>query len=333
MVGFENNIALIPIGVILGLAMGFDLMTGAGMTIGGIGLGFATSPINVYTVGVSHGIAELPVFSGFWLRSAFMLACMAVLAHHISKYAAKVKNDPEKSLVKGVDTSDMRLSKSVEEYELTGTHKAVLTVLLGIILVIVWGTLQHAWYIAEISTVFLLGTIIAGIIARYKADKILNTMLEGAADLTKGALIIGVAMGISIVLSQGNIQDTIAFNLATPLENFPPLISGMLMALVHGVINFFLPSGSGQAMATMPIMVPISDLVGITRQTAVLAFQIGDGIMNLMIPTLGGLLAMLALARIPFEKWFKFVFPLMVKVVLVGWVFTAIAVFINWGPA
>lgn len=145
-------------------------------------------------------------------------------------------------------------------------------------------------------------------------------------------LIIGVAQGISVVLEQGNIADTILYTVASPLEELPALASGMLMGLVHGVVNFFIPFGSGQAMATMPIMVLLSDMVGITRQTAVLAFQIGDGIMNLIIPTLGSLLAMLALARIPFDKWFRFVFPMVVKITLIGWVFTIYAVLTGWGP-
>ena len=329
-VGFENNIALIPIGVMIALAMGYDLMVGAGIAIGGIGLGFATSPINPYTVGVSHAIAELPMFSGFGLRFTFMVATLAVLAHHTSSYANKIINGEKESLVANVKTADLELSKNINEYKLNGTHKAVIGILFGIIATIIYGTLQHQWYIIEISTVFMVGAILTGLVARYDSDKLVDKMIEGASRLTSGALIIGVARGLTVILQDGKIGDTITYALSVPLEQFPPLVSGWFMTISHSIINFFIPGGSGQAMATMPIMVPLSDLVGLTRQTAVLAFQIGDGVMNLIVPTLGGLLAMLALARVPFEKWFKFIYPMVLKVLIVGWIFIAIATFIGY---
>ena len=329
-VGFENNIAIVPIGVMIAIAMGYDNLVGSGIAIASIGLGFATSPINPYTVGVSHAIADLPIFSGFLLRGAFMLVSLAILAHHTNRYANKVEKDKSNSLAKGLDTSDLELEQEIEEYKLTSTHKAVIGVLVLIIATIIFGTLQFSWYITEITTVFLIGAIIVGIVARYNPDKIIDVMIEGASKLTSGALIIGVARGISVVLEKGKIADTIIHSLSVPLEDLPSLISGILMSLSHCVINFFIPSGSGQAMATMPIMIPLSDLVGISRQTAVLAFQIGDGVMNLIVPTLGGLLAMLALARVPFDRWFKFIYPMVIKVILIGWLFITIATLIGY---
>ncbi|MFW5873671.1 MAG: YfcC family protein [Bacillota bacterium] len=329
-VGFENNIALVPIGVMIALAMGYDLIVGSGIAIGGIGLGFATSPINPYTVGVSHSIAELPMFSGFGLRFIFMIASLVVLAHHTTSYASKVKSGNKKSLVANVNTDDLELSKSIDEYKLNNTHKAVILILFGIIATIIYGTLQHEWYIIEISTVFMIGAILTGFVAKYNSDKIVEKMIEGASRLTSGALIIGVARGLTVILENGRIGDTITYALSSPLEQFPPLISGWFMTISHSIINFFIPGGSGQAMATMPIMVPLSDIVGLTRQTAVLAFQIGDGVMNLIVPTLGGLLAMLALARVPFEKWFKFILPMVLKVLVVGWIFITIATLIGY---
>ncbi len=329
-VGFENNIALIPIGVMIALAMGYDLMVGAGIAIGGIGLGFATSPINPYTVGVSHSIAELPMFSGFALRFVFMIATLAVLAHHTASYAAKVEKGDKQSLVSNIDTGDLELTKDISKYKLNSTHKAVILILLGIIATIIFGTLQYEWYIIEISTLFMIGAVLTGLVARYNSDKIVDKMIEGASRLTNGALIIGVARGLTVILENGRIGDTITYALSVPLENFPPLVSGWFMTISHSIINFFIPGGSGQAMATMPIMVPLSDLVGLTRQTSVLAFQIGDGVMNLIVPTLGGLLAMLALARVPFEKWFKFILPMVLKVLVVGWIFITIATFVGY---
>lgn len=331
-VGFENNIAIVPIGILVSLALGYDLMVGAAMTIGGIGLGFATSPINPYTVGVAHEIAELPVFSGFGLRTLYCLSSMAVLAFSISKYAKKIEANPSSSLVADVDTKGLNLSKNMEDYSMTGTHKAVIAVLLGTIGIIIFGTLKYKWYLQEITTVFFIGSIVVGIVSKMNPNDFVKIMIQGASEVTSGALIVGVARAISIILSSGNISDTIIYSLSMPLQNLPTMVSAVLMSLVHGIINFVIPSGSGQAMATMPIMIPLGDLLNMTRQTATLAFQIGDGITNLLYPTLGGLMAMLAVSRVPFDRWFKFIFPVVLKVTVAGWIYTIIGVAINWGP-
>lgn len=331
-VGFENNIPFVPIGVFVALGLGYDLMVGVAMVLGGVAVGFATSPINPYTVGTSHFIAELPLFSGLGLRTAFCIVSILVIAHHIARYAKKVKKDPERSLVKDVDTEGFRFTQDLNSYALTSRHKAILAIFVGLIVVIVFGVVKYQWYLIEMGSLFILAAILAGIVAGYNPDKIVKTMIAGAAELTIGALVIGLARGIQVVLEQGNIGDTIINALASPLQNLPVMVSALLMSIVHGIINFFIPSGSGQAMATMPIMIPLSDLIGMTRQTAVLAFQIGDGIMNLVVPTLGGLLAMLAMARVPFERWVRFITPLVAKEILIGWIFTIIAVVINWGP-
>ena len=179
----------------------------------------------------------------------------------------------------------------------------------------------------------LIIAVVAGLIAKMSPSDIVNKMIEGAGCIAGGALVIGLARGIQVVLDMGHISDTIVNGLASPLQGLPTTLSAILMTLVHSVINFFIPSGSGQAMATMPIMIPLSDLIGMTRQTAIMAFQVGDGIMNMIFPTMGGMLAMIALARVPFDRWFRFVFPLVMKILLVSWVFLAVAVYINWGPA
>ena len=215
---------------------------------------------------------------------------------------------------------------------MTGTHKAVIAVLLGTIGIIIFGTLKYKWYLQEITTVFFIGSIVVGIVSKMNPNDFVKIMIQGASEVTSGALIVGVARAISIILSSGNISDTIIYSLSMPLQNLPTMVSAVLMSLVHGIINFVIPSGSGQAMATMPIMIPLGDLLNMTRQTATLAFQIGDGITNLLYPTLGGLMAMLAVSRVPFDRWFKFIFPVVLKVTVAGWIYTIIGVAINWGP-
>lgn len=332
-VGFENNIALVPIAVLVALALGGDLMVGAGMAVAGIGIGFATSPINPYTVGVGDVIANLPMFSGALLRTGFCIASLAIVAHHTCRYLARIDKDPSRSLVIGIGTEGLALRRPLEEYSLSGRDKVVLASFLIGMATILFGVFTWGWYITEISAVFIIMAVAAGILARMTSDEIVAKMVKGAGDIVGGALIIGIARGIQVILDDGRIGDTIVQALAAPLADLPVTLSAILMTVVHSVINFFIPSGSGQAMATLPIMIPLSDLIGMTRQTAVLAFQVGDGVMNLLVPTLGGLLAMIALARVPFDRWFRFAFPLAMKILVTSWFFLAFAVFINWGPA
>lgn len=330
-VGFENLIPFVPLGVMVALGLGFDLMVGASIVIGGVGIGFATSPINPYTVGVSQEIAGLPTFSGMGLRAIFCLTALLVLSHHTVKYSKKITKDPSKSFVKGISTEGLNIDESkMDSYHLDSRGKLIFAIFSSFIAVVIFGVVKYKWYLTEISALFILYAIIIGFVAKFDSDEIVNTFISGCSKIAGGALIVGFARAISVIMTQGKIADTIINSLASPLSNFPPVLSAILMTLVQGVINFFIPSGSGQAMATMPILIPLSDIIGVSRQTAILAFQIGDGLINMMIPTLGGLLAMLALARVPFDKWFRYIFSLICKLYLVGWVFLGVAVVINW---
>lgn len=329
-VGYENNIALVPIAILVGLAIGGDLMVGLGIAIGGIGFGFATSPINPFTVGVAQTIAELPLFSGAPLRIAFSICILAVMAHHTSRYLNKIIENPDNSLVQGISTSGMDLQKSISEYSIQKKDWIVLTIFtLGLALML-YGVFIHGWYINEIAGIFLLMTVLSGVFLGMTGSEIVEHFIKGASSVVGGALLIGFARAIQVLLEQGGIGDTVVNALASSISDLPLFISTVLMTLVHGLINIFIPSGSGQAMATMPIMIPISDIIGMTRQTAILAFQIGDGFTNMISPTSGGTLAMLALAGVSYDRWVRFFFPVVIKAFLVSWIFLAIAVLINW---
>jgi uncharacterized ion transporter superfamily protein YfcC len=330
-VGYENLIPFVPLGVMVALGLGYDLMVGAGVVIGGLSVGFATSPINPYTVGVAHAIADLPTFSGMGLRSIYAACALVVLSHHIIRYVKRIEKDPSRSITTGISTEGLQIDKKqIDAYHLDGRGKLILAVFLSFIFVVVFGVIKFKWYLTEISALFVLYAIIIGLVARFDSEKLVGTFIKGASQIVGGALIIGFARAIQVILTQGKIGDTIINSLSAPLENFAPTVSAILMTLVQGVINFFIPSGSGQAMATMPIIIPLSDIIGVNRQVAILAFQVGDGLINMIVPTLGGLLAMLALARVPFDKWVKFIGPLVMKLYVLGWTFIAIATAINW---
>ena len=243
----------------------------------------------------------------------------------------KIEKNPELSLVKGISTEGLSIDKGkINEYQLDGRGKVVLALFVSFVMVIVYGVLKYNWYLTELSALFVVYGLLFGLVARFSADKIADTFMQGASDIAGGAVIVGFARSISVLLDQGKIGDTIINSLAAPLVNLPPALSAVAMSLVQGVINFFVPSGSGQAMATMPIMIPLSDLIGVNRQIAVQAFQMGDCFLNMIIPTAGGLLAMLALARVPFDKWVQFILPVVIKGMIAGWIFLVIATYLNW---
>lgn len=330
-IGYESLIPFVPLGVMVALGLGWDLMTGVGIVVGGLSVGFATSPINPYTVGVAHSIAELPTFSGMGLRTAFCVLSLLVLSLHIIKYTKKIEADPKKSFSYGVSTKGFNIERNqLENFSLDTRGKIILALFISFIGVVIFGVVVYKWYLTQLCALFLLYSLVFGIVAGFNADKIVNAIIKGASELMGGALIIGLARSIQVIMTQGKIGDTIINSLSEPLKQFSPLVSSIFMTLIQGVINFFIPSGSGQAMATMPIMIPLSDIIGVNRQIAVLAFQIGDGLINIIIPTLGGLLAMLAIGRVPFDKWVRFIFSVVVKLYILGWVFLGIAHFINW---
>lgn len=324
-VGFENNIALVPVAMLVTRAIGGTKLIGAGMAVGGIGVGFALSPINPYTVGVSQQIAQLPLFSGAGLRSALVVAALAMVAFFVARAVGRVSND-------GGDGNEPEqgLSKPIEAYSLTMNDAKVLAIFAGGLVYMLYGVFTQKWYINEIAATFLAIAIVTGVACRMSGREIVKRMMDGASSVTAGALVIGLAASIQVVLKDAKIIDTLIDSMSGALSNLPVMASAVMTTLVQGTINFFIPSGSGQAMVTMPILIPLGDLLGITRQTMILAFQVGDGLTNLIVPTSGGTLAMLAIGGVSYSDWLKFIFPLIAMIYALSWGFIAIAVVIGW---
>ena len=329
-VGYENNIAMVPIAAILSLALGGDLMLAAGISIGAITVGFGLSPINQYTVGVGHKIAEMPMFSGAILRSVLCFTGLSLLAWYNVKYFKKITINKNKSLTSGIDTEGFQLSGAIDQYSITANNWLVLLIFVGGLGVMLYGVFVYNWYLIEISSVFAIIAIVAGLVSQMGPRTFSETALKSISIVAPGAFMVGYARTISVVLEMGNISDTIAFQLSEMLKTMPTYLSVLFMSLAQCGINFVIPSGSGQALATLPIMIPVGDVLGLTSQTTILAFQIGDGVTNLFNPTLGGLIAMLSLCRVPFDRWLRFIFPLMAVLLLVAWLFLLFSVFIQW---
>lgn len=329
-VGYEHNIALIPVAALVSLALGGDLVLAAGISVGAVTIGFGLSPVNPYTVGVGHKIAELPLFSGALLRSILCFVALSFLAFYNFRYLLKVSKSPDSRLGKDLDENGILLSKPLASYSISINNWLVINTFIIGLGVILYGVFNLSWYINEISAIFIMVTIASGIIAGMNGNRISQTVLKSVAYVAPGAFMVGLATTINVLMQMGHISDTISFHLSEVLKSLPLYLSGIGMSVSQSIINFFIPSGSGQALATLPVMLPLGDIVGLTRQTTILAFQIGDGISNLINPTLGGLIAMLSMCRVPLDKWFRFIFPYTIIVFLFSVVVLVIAVYIGY---
>ncbi len=326
----EETIPLIPLGVAMALALGYDRVVGFHIIRTAAWVGFAGAMLNPFTIGVAQSIAELPLYSGLWYRIICFLVFFTIGAVFILKYARDIRKDPKKSILygyKGEDRAEFNLN--YEQQELTPTRKLILLVLFGGILLQIYGVIEYGWYTTEISALFLGLGIIAGLIAKMNPSKLFGEFVSGAKGVTYGALIIGFARAIVVILSEGRVLDTIIHGLATPLGSVGAASAGVVMFLIQSVINFFIGSGSGQAAATMPIMTPLADLIGLTRQTAVLAYQFGDGITNMFYPAM---IYYLVFADIPYDRWVRHIWKLVVYLTIAGAILVAIAGFIHYGP-
>lgn len=297
------------------LAMRLDAMTAVGILVVGYGIGYGAAAMNPFTVMVAQDVAGLPPGSGIALRLAIFLPLLLLGFHHVYRYAQRVKADPSASLV--YDLRHQHEAASVDEYPpLTTTRKLVLLVMVLGIMTLVAGVIFYGWYLTELSALFVALGIITAVVARITPDDTAVAFSRGVTDLAATALLIGMARGIALILEDGEVLYTIVHGLSVPLTMVGAELAVVGMLLMQSLLNFFIPSGSGQAYVTMPLMAPMSDLLGISRQTAVLAYQFGDGFTNMIIPTNGILMGILGIAGVPYDRWFRFLMPLMLKLFL-----------------
>lgn len=329
----EENIIFVPIGIALARALGYDAIVGMSIVVLGSACGFNAGVINPFTIGVAQGIAELPMFSGLNYRLIIWGVMVVVTSLYIMRYGAKVKADPARSYVHDVERSESHASIDLNSVApLTGKQILVLLIVLAGFAGLVYGVLEKGWYILEIGSLFLAMGVIAGAIYGFGPNRLVKEFLGGVKDIAGGAIMVGIARAILVIMTDSMIIDTLVYSLSSVISALPTAISTLGMYVVQIIINFFIPSGSGQAAATMPIMIPLSDVLGINRQVAVLCYQFGDGFTNSIIPISSTLMALLGLSKIPYEKWVKFIAPLMGIWILLGGVFIVIANMMNYGP-
>ncbi len=330
----EEIIPFILIFVPMTILLGYDSITGVAISFVAATVGFAGAFINPFTLGIAQGIAELPLNSGILYRIFGWVILTSATIIYVQQYANKVKANPKKSIMFEIDSKrkDNINNHSIENHDgLDKKHKIVLAAFLCGLVVLVFGVLQFRWFIQEMCAVFIVSGIVVGVLGRLTAKEITDGFIEGGKDLIGTAFVIALAKGIFVVSSDGKIIDTILNALASPISSFHPIISSHAMLVTQSFINFFVPSGSGQAALTMPIMTPLADLVGVGRQTAVLAFQFGDGFTNMIIPTSAVTMGVLSLANIPYEKWLKWMLPLFALLFILGLLLLIPPYYFNWG--
>jgi len=324
----EEFIPLVPIFLLIARRLGYDRIYGLALVLLASDMGFAAATTNPFTVNIAQSIAELPLNSGIGLRVVFFVCCMTLTVVHVLRYGARIRRDPEASLVHGDGVEEP--DDTLDEHEFTRRQAVTIACCLAIFGGILYGVATLSWWMSDMAGgFFLMGLVAAAICGLSLADST-RAFVQGMEEMLVAALVVGFARGIQVVLLDGQILDTLIFSAASVLQTVPRYVSVVGMLLFQSTLNFMIPSGSGQAAVTMPLMAPLADVLGITRQTAVLAFQFGDGLSNTIVPTGGVLMGMLALAKIPWSKWFRFVLPLFLQLMALAALFLIIAVAIDY---
>ncbi len=326
----ESTLIFMPMCVMLAKALGYDAIVGMAVINVGAVIGFAGGWMNMYTVGVAQGIAGLELFSGMGYRIVCHAALLIIAIVYVAMYARKIKRDPARSLMTGVP--EIEETKFDEENipEFTKRRKIILIWSLLCFIVLIYG-ITHGWSTStQVSALFLVMGVVSGVIYGMKSGDIADAFVEGAKSIAFGALLIGLCRAMVVILTNGHIIDTILHSMASMLDGLPSIFAAAIMVPIQLLVNLLINSGSGQAAATMPIMAPLADILGVSRQTAVLAFQFGDGLSNSLWPTSGILMASLGIAGIPYEKWLKFVGKLMLYLYVAVTILVMIAYSINY---
>lgn len=307
---FEETYGLIPVFISIAAVLGYDAIVGGSIIYLGVAVGFAAATINPFTIGVAQEVAGVTLFSGLAFRILCFAVFMGITIWYVWRYAKRIKKDPTKSILFGekFDTIESNTQEELMKKEFTLTHKISCVLFLFTIAMLLIGTIKLGWYIDEIATLFIIMAIITGLISHFTPSEIAGFFVEASKEMMYGALLVGISRSIPIIMENAQIIDTVVFWLAEMLSNFHGMASAMGMLVVQNILNFFIPSGGGQALVTMPILAPVGEMVGVSRQISVLAFQFGDGFSNIFWPT--SVFMMCGIMGMPIDKWYKFVTPL-----------------------
>lgn len=328
----EEAIPFVLIFIPLALALRYDSVVGVAIPFVGSQIGFATAFLNPFNVGIAQGIAGVPVFSGLGFRFVCWAAFTAVTILLLMRYAARIKANPQLSPTFAID-EEKRKTLDLAAFDafagMTAQHKAVLLLFAGTLVTMIIGVVRYAWYIHEIAALFLVMALLVGWVARLKADDWVAAFVQGAKDLVSTALVIALAKGTVVLMRDGHIIDTLLHTLVPYVQSSSAIFAAQKMFVIQSVINFFIHSGTGQAALTMPIMAPLADLVGVSRQLAILAFQFGE-LTTPIIPTSGITVGVLALAGIPYTTWVQAMLKMQAAYFVLAMLLLAVGAHIGW---
>lgn len=330
---WEEMLPFIPLAVLLARSVGYDAMVGVSMVIVGAAIGFSSGWMNPFTTGIAQSLAGLPMFSGIGYRLFIWAVMLIVSSIYVLRYANKIKKDPALSIVADIELEEADNKMDLDNLEKMNTRDfLVLTAFVIGMGTIVYGVTKYGWFLTEIGAIFMTMGAVCGLLGGSKPSAVASQFVEGAKGIAYGALITGVARAAVVIMESGSIIDTVVYALSDAIGNLPPALGAAGMYVVQVAMDFVITSGSGQAAATMPIMIPMADILGITRQTAVLAFQFGDGFTNAFWPMGGTLMAALAFGRVTYDRWLKFFGPLIGIWFVMACGFCAYAAVTGWGP-
>jgi len=328
----EETLVFLPALLLLARSLGYDSLTAGGIALVGANAGFAAAFMNPFTVGVAQGIVGLPLFSGIGFRVVLWTVMTTVTIIFLSRYAARVKANPGISLMREFDLKRETKASGDEDILFTRRHVAVLVVTVAALIVLVLGAIRWHWGLLQLSGLFFGLAIVAGPIGGLSLDDTARSFIQGAQDMTYAGLVVGLARGALVILRDANVIDSMTHAMAAVVGRWSSSISVIGIYLMQNLLHFIVPSGSGQAAVSMPILAPLGDLVGITRQTNVLAYQLGNGLTNVFIPTQGYFMAALGILKIPWEKWVRWLLPLLLIWLALGMAAVVIAQAIHLGP-
>lgn len=328
----EGMLMFIPLTISITRAMGYDSLLGVGIVLLGGGAGFTAGPLNVYTAGIAQGIAGLPLFSALWYRMIAWVIFTVIAIFFIQRYANKIKNNPEKSLLHGLAMEFDEVDEN-DIPEFTGRKKVIVTLIILGFTIIAYGTAKWGWYLKEISGMFILLGVIVGIIGRLSSDQMSESFARGAKIIIPSALVIGMARGILFIMQEAKILDTIINFLASGLDAFPNVLSVALITVISVIFDFFVTSASSKAAILMPILMPLGDILEIPRQVIAIAYQFGDGFPNYFFPTSGIVMGALAMGgNIPWDIWAKWTIKIMAVWIVAAIALVTIGQIIQLGP-
>ena len=304
----EETIPFVGIVVPLVISMGYDAVTGLLIVYVASNIGFSSAFLNPFTVGIAQEMAGLPLFSGMGYRLVCWVVLTGAFVIFTLMYASRIRKDP----CQEIQQSETREPISTRRCSL------ILAVLFLTVAALIVGVVRFKWYMKEIAALFLAMGILSGIVAGFRPNRIADEFIAGAKDIFSAAMVVGLASGIVVILQEGHVMDSILHSLETGLDGSSQIGSLSMMYGIQTVINLFIPSATAKAAITIPIMAPFSDMIGLSRQAMVMAFQFGDGFTNIITPTSGVLIAALAMARIPYGQWLRLAWKYVLALLLVG---------------